>query len=120
VAAEAAGLAGLVIDGGVRDVAALARRRFPVFSRGISVRGTLKDSAPSVGLPLNFGGAPVSAGDWLVADEDGVIVLPAAELNRVVQAGEARAKKEDAMMKALMEGSTTLELMGLTAWRERA
>lgn len=119
VAAEAAGLAGLVIDGGVRDVAALARRQFPVFSRGVTVCGTVKASAPSVGQPLRFTGVPVAAGDWVVADDDGVIVLPAAELERVLADGEARAAKEAGMMKALAQGSTTLDLMGLSAWRER-
>lgn len=120
VAAEAAGLAGLVIDGGVRDVAALARRQFPVFSRGISVCGTVKASVPSVGQPLRFTCVPVAAGDWVVADDDGVIVLPAADLERVLAAGELRAAKEAEMMKALAQGATTLDLMGLSAWRERA
>lgn len=94
VAAEAAGVAGLVIDGGVRDVAALARRRFPVFARGISVRGTVKASAPSVGQPLFFTGVPVAAGDLVVGDDDGVIVVPAAQVERTLDAGEARAAKE--------------------------
>ena len=120
VAAEAAGIVGLVIDGGVRDVAALARRRFPVFSRGISVRGTVKASAPSVGLPIRFGGVPVAAGDFVVADDDGVIVLPAAEVERILAAGEARAAKEAGMMKKLEQGAKTLDLLGLSAWRERA
>jgi 4-hydroxy-4-methyl-2-oxoglutarate aldolase len=119
VAAEAAGLAGLVIDGGVRDVAALARRRFPVFSRGVSVCGTVKASAPSVGQPLRFTGMPVAPGDWVVADDDGVIVLPSAELERILTTGEARAAKETEMMKALEQGATTLDLMGLSFWRER-
>ena len=119
VAAEAAGLAGLVIDGGVRDVAALARRQFPVFSRGISVCGTVKAGAPSVGQPLKFTGITVAAGDWVVADDDGVIVLPAADLDRVLTAGEERAAKEAEMMSSLAQGATTLDLMGLSAWRER-
>ena len=119
VAAEAAGLAGLVIDGGVRDVAALARRQFPVFSRGVSVRGTVKASAPAVGQPLRFTDVPVTAGDWVVADDDGVIVLPATELERVLAAGEVRAAKEAEMMRALAQGATTLDQMGLSAWRER-
>lgn len=120
VAAEAAGVVGLVIDGGVRDVAALARRRFPVFSRGVSVCGTVKASAPSVGQPLRFTGLPVEPEDWLVADDDGVIVLPAHALERTLQAGEARAAKEAEMMKALSQGATTVDLMGLQAWRGRA
>lgn len=120
VAAEAAGLAGLVIDGGVRDVAALARRRFPAFSRGISVVGTVKASAPSVGQPLRFTGVPVAAGDWVVADDDGVIVLPAEVLERTLQAGEVRAMKEAVMMEKLQQGAKTLDLLGLSPWRDRA
>ncbi|SCK27644.1 4-hydroxy-4-methyl-2-oxoglutarate aldolase [Vogesella sp. LIG4] len=119
VAAEAAGLAGLVINGGVRDIAAIAKRRFPVFARGVSVRGTVKASAPAVGQPLIFGGAPVAAGDLLVADDDGVVIIPAVDAARTLQAGEARADKESMMMSQLTQGATTLELMGLAAWRER-
>ncbi len=120
VAAEAAGVVGLVIDGGVRDVAALVRRRFPVFARGVSVRGTLKAAVPSVGKPINFTGVMVAAGDLVVADDDGVVVLPASAVERTLAAGEARAAKEAAMMDQLSKGATTLELMGLAAWRERA
>ena len=119
VAAEAAGIVGLVIDGGVRDVAALVHRRFPVFARGISVRGTIKASAPSVGKPIGFGGVLVSAGDLVVADDDGVIVLPASEIERTVVAGEARAAKELQIMTKLHEGATTLDLLRLSQWRER-
>jgi len=113
VAAEAAGVVGLVIDGGVRDVAAMTARRFPVFTRGISVRGTVKASSPSVGEPILFGGAPVAQGDLVVADDDGVIVIPAIEAERTLLAGEVRAAKEAAMMEQLSKGRTTLELMGL-------
>lgn len=120
VAAEAVGVQGLVIDGGVRDIAALTRRCFPVFSRGISVCGTIKASAPSVGQPMRFTGLPVQAGDWLVADDDGVIILPADALERTLQAGEARATKEASMMEKLAQGATTVDLMGLQDWRARA
>ncbi len=117
VAAEAAGLAGLVIDGGVRDVAAMRSRKFPVFSRGITVRGTVKVSAPSVGKAMSFTGVPVAPGDLVVADDDGVIVIPAAEAGRTILAGEDRAEKEAAMMHKLANGAKTLELLGLTHWR---
>ena len=120
VAAEAAGVQGLVIDGGVRDIAALTRRGFPVFSRGVSVCGTIKASAPLVGQAMRFTGVPVKAGDWLVADDDGVIILPAEALERTLQAGEARAAKEATMMEKLAQGITTVELMDLQAWRGRA
>lgn len=119
VAAEAAGVAGLVIDGGVRDVAALARRRFPTFSRGISVRGTIKASAPAVGTPIVLTGVTVALGDLVVADDDGVIVLPAADVERVLAAGEARTAKEAEIMKKLEQGATTVDLLGLAQWRER-
>ncbi|CAG9225555.1 Dimethylmenaquinone methyltransferase [Paraburkholderia tropica] len=118
VAAQAAGVAGLVIDGGVRDIAALAARRFPVFARGISVRGTRKDSAPSVGLPMHLAGTPVAPGDLVVADDDGVIVIPAAHAAATLANGQARADKEAHMMAALAQGATTLDLLGLTQWRQ--
>ncbi|WP_175774302.1 RraA family protein [Burkholderia anthina] len=117
VAAEAAGVAGLIIDGGVRDIAALVARRFPVFTRGVSMRGTIKASAPSVGQPISFAGTPVAAGDLVVADDDGVLVIPAAHVEATLSDGQARADKEATMMAALRAGRSTLELMGLTSWR---
>ena len=120
VAAQAAGVVGLVIDGGVRDIAALKKHQFPVFSRGISVKGTLKTCAPSVGLAFNFAGAPVAPGDWVVADDDGVIIIPQADAARTLAEGEVRADKEAQMMQALAEGRTTVELMNLSEWRTRA
>lgn len=120
VAAEAAGVAGLVIDGGVRDIAALKARRFPVFSRGISMRGTIKASAPSVGQPISFTGTPVATGDLVVADDDGVLVIPAAHVQATLNQGQARFEKETKMMEALSQGQSTLELMGLTQWRYKA
>jgi len=118
VAAEVAGVIGLVIDGGVRDIAALTARRFPVFTRGISMRGTIKASSPSVGQPISFTGTPVAAGDLVVADDDGVLVIPAAHIEYTLAQGQARADKEAKMMAALRDGQSTLELMGLTGWRD--
>lgn len=120
VAAETAGIAGLVIDGGVRDIAALTARRFPVFSRGISMRGTIKASVPSMGQPISFTGTPVTAGDLVVADDDGVLVIPAAHVQATLTQGQARFEKEAKMMEALTQGQSTLELMGLTQWRDKA
>jgi 4-hydroxy-4-methyl-2-oxoglutarate aldolase len=117
-AAEAAGLVGLVIDGGVRDTAAIAARKFAVFTRGISVRGTVKASAPSVGAPISLTGVPVAAGDWGVADDDGVVVIPADHVERTISSGEARADKEAQMMQRLADGARMLDLLGLQRWRE--
>jgi len=112
-AAESRGLAGLVIDGGVRDTAALEAHGFPVFSTTIALRGASKARPGAVGLPADVGGVRVSAGDWLVGDGDGVAVVPAAALEDVLRAGRARADKEDAMFVALRQGRTTVELLGL-------
>jgi 4-hydroxy-4-methyl-2-oxoglutarate aldolase len=119
VAAETAGVIGLVIDGSVRDTAALTARRFPAFSRGISVRGTSKNAAPSVGRPVIIGGTPADVGDLVVADDDGVVVIPARVAAQTVSAGQARAHKEAVMMQQLQEGRSTLELLGLVRWRQR-
>ncbi|MGT2476538.1 RraA family protein [Paraburkholderia terrae] len=117
VAAEEAGVVGLVIDGGVRDIAALTARRFPVFARGISMRGTIKASVPSVGQPISFTGTPVAPGDLLVADDDGVLVIPATRAQATLTKGQARADKEAGIMQRLLEGQTTLDLLGLSHWR---
>ncbi|MCO7505094.1 MULTISPECIES: RraA family protein [unclassified Pseudomonas] len=119
VAAETAGIVGLVINGGVRDVAALQARGFAVFARGISVKGTVKATAPSVGKPFVFSGAPVCAGDLVVADEDGVIIIPVAAVERTLREGRQRADKEALLMARLREGHTTLDLLGLTRPQEQ-
>ena len=92
-AAEAAGLAGLVLDGGVRDVAALAAHGFPVFSSTIALTGATKDKPGTVGLPVRVGGVLVVAGDWVVADVDGVTFVPGGALAEVLGAGRERARR---------------------------
>jgi 4-hydroxy-4-methyl-2-oxoglutarate aldolase len=114
-AAEAAGLAGLVIDGGVRDVAALEAHGFPVFSSTIALTGASKDQPGTVGAPVQVGGVPVARGDWVVGDVDGVTVIPAAALAAVRQAGQARESKEAGFFEALRAGSTTVGLLDLNA-----
>lgn len=114
-AAEAAGLAGLVLDGGVRDVGALEAHGFPVFSAAIALTGATKDKPGTVGVPVPVGGVEVCAGDWVVADVDGVTFVPGAALEQVVQAGRAREAKEAGFFDALRAGSTTVELLGLDA-----
>ncbi len=111
--AESRGLAGLVIDGGVRDIDAIAAHGFPVFSAAIALRGATKQSPGTVGVPVVVGGVSVASGDWVVGDADGVTVVPAAALRSVVAAGRARAEKEQKMFEALCNGATTMELLGL-------
>ena len=114
-AAEAAGLAGLVIDGGVREVAALEAHGFPVFSSTIALTGASKEQPGTVGTPVYVGGVRVARGDWVVGDVDGVTVVPAGSLAAVRQAGEARETKEAGFFAALRDGKTTVELLGLDA-----
>jgi 4-hydroxy-4-methyl-2-oxoglutarate aldolase len=114
-AAQTRGLAGLVIDGGVRDVGALEQLGFPVFSSLVALRGATKDKSGAVNVPIRCGGVPVVRGDWVVGDVDGVVVVPGAEVDAVIAAGRARADKEAAMFQALRQGKTTLQLLGLDA-----
>lgn len=66
---------------------------------------------------MMFTGVPVAAGDMVIADDDGVIIIPAADAQRTLADGEARASKEATMMRQLTQGASTLELLGLTGWR---
>ncbi|MGZ4681993.1 MAG: RraA family protein [Acidimicrobiales bacterium] len=111
--AEARGVVGLVIEGGVRDVAALEAHRFPVFSTMIALRGAAKVAAGSVGDPVEVGGVTVAPGDVVVGDVDGVTVLPAARVAEVVEAGRQRGAFEAELFEQLRAGATTLDLLGL-------
>lgn len=111
--AEARGLAGLVIDGGVRDVAALEAHAFPVFCSMVALPGATKRERGSVSLPVSVAGVPVRLGDWVVGDVDGVVIVPGAELAAVLGAGRARSQKEEGYFEALRTGATTVELLGL-------
>jgi 4-hydroxy-4-methyl-2-oxoglutarate aldolase len=112
-AAEAAGIAGLVLDGGVRDAAALAAHSFPVFSSTIALTGATKDKPGTVGLPARVGGVLVAPGDWVVADVDGVTFVANESVDDVLAAGDAREAKEAGFFESLRSGSTTVELLGL-------
>ncbi len=112
-AARSRGIVGLVIDGCVRDIARLEHHRFPVFSAGIALPGATKQRRGSVGAPAVVGGVEVGTGDWVVADGDGVAVVPGASVHTVLDAGRARATKEDGFFAELRAGKTTIELLGL-------
>jgi 4-hydroxy-4-methyl-2-oxoglutarate aldolase len=114
-AAQSRGIAGLVIDGGVRDTGALEAHGFPVFATTVALPGASKSRPGTVGSPVEVGGVSVAAGDWIVGDRAGVAVVTASAVDDVVRAGRARADKEEAMFAALRQGATTLELLGLDA-----
>jgi 4-hydroxy-4-methyl-2-oxoglutarate aldolase len=112
-AAEERGIAGLVIDGCVRDIATLTGHRYPVFSSGVALRGATKELPGATGGSVTVGDVVVQTGDWLVGDPDGVTVVPAAQLDEVHAAGRGRAEREQALFDALRDGKTTVELLGL-------
>lgn len=112
-AAEARGIVGLIIDACVRDVTALERHGFPVFSTGVALPGASKVAPGAIGKTAMVGDVEVHAGDWLVGDADGVTVVAGDALDAVLEAGRARATKEDGFFSALREGETTLDLLGL-------
>jgi 4-hydroxy-4-methyl-2-oxoglutarate aldolase len=113
VAAQARHVAGLVIDGGVRDIEAMRELGFPVFSRNNSVRGTRKLFPGELGVDVEIGGVPVRTGDTVIGDADGIVILPAEIAAAVVQHAVERAGKEQEIIRRLRAGETTLDLYGL-------
>ena len=112
-AAETCGVAGLVIDGCVRDVTALEAHRFGVFATGIALTGATKSRPGSIGRPASVGDVLVRHGDVVIGDRDGVAVIPAGELDAVLVAARARAATEADMFAQLRGGRTTVELLAL-------
>jgi 4-hydroxy-4-methyl-2-oxoglutarate aldolase len=119
IAAMERGIAGLVVDGSVRDIDQIESLRFPVFCRGISMRGTTKTD-PAVFGSVTLDGVSVEVGDVVVADSDGVMTIPSFAFEAVVDQARERAAKEAAMLDAIRQGKTTMELFGLEPVGERA
>lgn len=113
VAAQVRGIGGLVIDGGVRDVDRLAELGFPAWSRWIAVRRTVKHDAGDVGVTTVVGGVSVEPGDVVVADIDGIVVLPRDRVADVAAAGETRAAKEEHFLSEIRSSISTVDLFGL-------
>jgi 4-hydroxy-4-methyl-2-oxoglutarate aldolase len=113
--AQARGIAGLVIDGCVRDSDALQAHDFPVFSTGIALPGASKKLPGSVDRPTVVADVEVDPGDWVVGDRDGVVIVPGGSLDEVVAAGQARAAREANYFEQLRAGSTTVDLLSLDA-----
>jgi 4-hydroxy-4-methyl-2-oxoglutarate aldolase len=109
----ARGVTGLVIDAGVRDAKSLRQMGFPVWSKAISAKGTVKTTLGAVNVPVVCAGVNVVPGDAVVADDDGVVVIGRKDVGDVVAKGEKRAADEDGKRKLLASGALGLDMYNM-------
>ncbi|MGK5079855.1 4-carboxy-4-hydroxy-2-oxoadipate aldolase/oxaloacetate decarboxylase [Janthinobacterium sp. HLX7-2] len=111
--AQRIGLAGLVIHGAVRDAAAMTEAGFPVFSRGLSIKGTGKHQPGRINVSISIGDVSIDPGDIIVGDQDGVVVVRRHEVDEVLAKSRQREEKEAHFRQQIRNGATTVDLLGL-------
>jgi 4-hydroxy-4-methyl-2-oxoglutarate aldolase len=114
------GVRGVVIDAGARDVKTLREMQFPVWSRAVSARGTVKATLGNVNLPVVCAGVNVNPGDVMVADDDGVVVVPLKDAARVAELAHQRLEKEERARARFLDGQLSLDTMGMRPVLEAA
>ncbi|MCA1378703.1 RraA family protein [Bradyrhizobium sp. NBAIM20] len=102
--AASLGLAGMVLDGAIRDLAEIRQRTFPVYARGVTHRGPYKDGPGAINVPITVGGMPVNAGDIIVGDQDGLLAFPPSLAATVIEKALAQEQKEHGTIHAIREG----------------
>jgi len=107
------GVRALVIEAGCRDVAELERMGFPVWSKHVSALGTVKEALGTVNVPVGIAGQRVEPGDVVVADDDGVVVVPRERAPEVLEACRAREEKEAASRRRYAAGELSLDVSGM-------
>lgn len=108
------GIAGMVINGCVRDANLIISLGFPIFCRGLSIKGTAKNQPGKVGVPVMIGDVVINPGDIIVGDRDGLVVVAKDEVEKTVASAVSREEKEDKMREAIEQGASTAELLNLT------
>jgi 4-hydroxy-4-methyl-2-oxoglutarate aldolase len=106
-------IAGVVIDGSIRDYLEISKEKFPVFCRGITSAGPHKGWGGNINTVIQCGGVPVKPGDVIIGDSDGVVVIPQERAKEVLKGAKERLKMEKIWLKKLSQGMTTLEIIGL-------
>ena len=109
VQAKAKKLGGLTIDGCIRDSEEIVEMGFPIFSRGLAIRGTVKASLGLINYPINFGGTVVNPGDLILGDDDGMVVVKFQDCKEVLAKSQERIQKEKIKAKALKSGITSIK-----------